>query len=169
MEDIENITYRQPHDILAQPAYFLSIFLIFQQHPIKIWFERRVKVECYFHLRFVLYYPIAQTQCITLYTGVSLSEQVPLSRPPLCNSLSESTRYRNVLVIGTYSLSEQIVPIRSTLNIFVTYSLSEQSWVPITSTYSLSEQIVLIRSTFCYFVLIRSTAGRTPYRNNLIR
>jgi hypothetical protein len=60
------------------------------------------------------------------YTRVSLSELVPLSRPPLCDSLSERTRYRNVLLIGTYSLSEQFVPITSTLNFFVTYSVSEQ-------------------------------------------
>jgi len=36
-----------------------------------------------------------------MYTRVSLSELVPLSRPPLCNSLSERTPYRNVLLIGT--------------------------------------------------------------------
>jgi hypothetical protein len=61
-------------------------------------------------------------------------------------------------LIGMYSLSEQIVPIRSTLNVFVTYSLSEQSWVPILSMYSLSEQ----------FVPIRSTASCTPYQNKTI-
>jgi len=31
----------------------------------------------------------------SIYTRVSLSELVPLSRPPLCDSLTERTRYPN--------------------------------------------------------------------------
>ncbi len=57
-----------------------------------------------------------------MYTGILLSERVPLSRPPLRDSYS----YRNVLVIG--------IPIMSTV------SLSEQQIVLITSTVSLSER-----------------------------
>ncbi len=58
--------------------------------------------------------------------------------------------FRNILLIGTYSLSEQFVPIRSTLNFFVTYPLSEQSWVPILSTASLTpyqNKTVLLNGT----------------------
>jgi len=79
-----------------------------------------------------------------MYTRVSLSELVPLSRPPLCDSLSERTPYRNVLLIGTIcnvlvigtalcdSLSER-TPYRNKTNC----SDKEYSW-----PYSLSEQIV---------------------------
>ena len=101
----------------------------------------------------------------SLYTRVSLSELVPLSRPPLCDSLSERTPYRNVLLIGTYSLSEQ----------FVTYSLSEQ-------LFAIRYRNVLLIGTNCsdkeycqpyslseQFVPIRSTAGRTPYPNKLFK
>jgi hypothetical protein len=46
-----------------------------------------------------------------VYTGISLSERVPLSRPPLRVSLSERTRYRNSnneyrLVIRTANCSD---------------------------------------------------------------
>ena len=123
---------------------------------------------------------------IERYTRVSLSELVPLSRPPLCDSLSERTRYRNVLVIGTIcsdneytkflcnvlgigtalcdSLSERT---RYRNNLLQPYSLSEQP-------YSLLEQIVPIMSMVCSdneygWPYSLSEQNRTHYWNNLLQ
>jgi len=93
-----------------------------------------------------------------MYTRVSLSEQVPLSRPPLCNSLSERTRYRNVLVIRTNCSDNEYTKCLCNVLVIRTILSSDNEYVLVIGTYSLSEQIVLITSM----------AGRTHYLNKTV-
>ena len=131
-----------------------------------------------------------------IYTRVSLSELVPLSRPPLCNSLSERTRYRNILVIGTIcnvlvigtalcdSLSER-TRYRNVLVIGTNCSDNEYTCTLVFSgtlvhLYSVVHLYTCIEWYTCTLVFsgtdlytsivpIRSTAGHTPYTNKLFK
>ncbi len=86
----------------------------------------------------------------SIYTGVSLSEQVPLSRPPLCNSLLERTPYRNVPLIGTNCSNKEYTKCLCNILLIGTILSSDTEYVLLIGTicsykeygrpYSLSEQ-----------------------------
>ncbi len=103
---------------------------------------------------------------------------------PLCNSLSERTPYRNVLLIGKNCSDNKYAKCLCNVLFIGTILSSDTEYVLLirTKPYSLSEQFDPIRSTASHTpyqnktILLIGTNGwlyslseqnRTPYRNNL--